>query len=204
METFTKSATKRVGAIVRGISFHERVPGSWVEPNGSSLYSQRFSQVLRFSPPPINQNLEQFSDDCRKYTIAIATLCEWKSCATFLVNYWIRSETETNRTLYARFFPRTRCDRFYAPERHTYFLSLSNIVIFGWKVSFLWTGQNKTKFVFLIFKVRLFVVSQSHNLRSSSRFAMSSSDYFYPRIKYVSSENKTNWSFSEHSWISLT
>ena len=61
-------------------------------------------------------------------------------------------------------------------SRETYlFLSLSNIVIFGWKVSFLWAGQNMTKLVFLIFKVSLFAVSQSHNLRSS-RFTMSSSD----------------------------
>ena len=91
-------------------------------------------------------------------------------------------------------------------SRETYlFLSLSNMVIFGWKVSFLWAGQNMTKLVFLIFKVSLFAVSQSHNLRSS-RFTVSSIVTWdcYPHIEYLYHQQiKKNWSFSEHSWISL-
>ena len=45
-------------------------------------------------------------------------------------------------------------------SRGTYLsLSLSNIVIFGWKVSFLWAGQNVTKFFLIIFKVSIFAIS---------------------------------------------
>ena len=45
-------------------------------------------------------------------------------------------------------------------SRETYLsLWLSIIVIFGWKVSFLWAGQNVTNFLLLIFKVSIFAIS---------------------------------------------